>query len=270
MNNIKRFTFVLYHWKAVAGIWWHADKTGTGQVILHSAASVHDTRYIARPSDLPGHVRRHGPQRNPRRWFADLPRPGQVDIHSRKGWSLGRRCRLDGRPQRWWKAEDSGKLPVFLSVRGLLVINDWSKKLFSLHHAHSVLLHHQMARLFYHKPQFAILDECTSAVSVDVEGSMYQYCRQVGITLFTVSHRRSLWQHHEVSRRSHAHAALIFCSASLSVMRLCVLIDPLINYFPVLPAHGRKGQLRVQADRFGHDWIRLLTQLTHTQTQVDL
>nr|QST14993.1 ABCD3 protein [Diaphanosoma celebensis] len=54
-----------------------------------------------------------------------------------------------------------------------------------------------MARLFYHKPQFAILDECTSAVSVDVEGSMYQYCRQVGITLFTVSHRRSLWQHHE-------------------------------------------------------------------------
>ena len=57
-----------------------------------------------------------------------------------------------------------------------------------------------MARLFYHKPQFAILDECTSAVSVDVEGSMYQYCRQVGITLFTVSHRRSLWTHHEVSR----------------------------------------------------------------------
>lgn len=39
----------------------------------------------------------------------------------------------------------------------------------------------QMARLFYHKPQFAILDECTSAVSVDVEGFMYEYCRNVSV-----------------------------------------------------------------------------------------
>ncbi|XP_048457498.1 ATP-binding cassette sub-family D member 3a [Rhincodon typus] len=54
-----------------------------------------------------------------------------------------------------------------------------------------------MARLFYHKPQFAILDECTSAVSVDVEGYIYSHCRKVGITLFTVSHRKSLWTHHE-------------------------------------------------------------------------
>eukprot|EP01104_Vermistella_antarctica_P021133 TRINITY_DN9359_c0_g1_i1.p1 TRINITY_DN9359_c0_g1~~TRINITY_DN9359_c0_g1_i1.p1 ORF type:complete len:672 (+),score=134.31 TRINITY_DN9359_c0_g1_i1:36-2051(+) len=54
-----------------------------------------------------------------------------------------------------------------------------------------------MSRLFYHKPQFAILDECTSAVSVDVEGAMYNRSRELNITLFTVSHRKSLWKYHE-------------------------------------------------------------------------
>uniref|UniRef100_A0A914DZW5 ABC transporter domain-containing protein n=1 Tax=Acrobeloides nanus TaxID=290746 RepID=A0A914DZW5_9BILA len=54
-----------------------------------------------------------------------------------------------------------------------------------------------MARLFYQRPQFAILDECTSAVSVDVEGAIYRRCRELNITLFTVSHRKSLWVHHE-------------------------------------------------------------------------
>jgi len=49
-----------------------------------------------------------------------------------------------------------------------------------------------MARLFYHKPLFAILDECTSAVSKDVEANLYNYCKKQGITLFTVSHRDTL------------------------------------------------------------------------------
>ncbi|EPQ02143.1 ATP-binding cassette sub-family D member 3 [Myotis brandtii] len=54
-----------------------------------------------------------------------------------------------------------------------------------------------MARLFHHKPQFAILDECTHLVSVDMEGYICNHYAGVGITLFTLSHRKCLWKHHE-------------------------------------------------------------------------
>jgi len=54
-----------------------------------------------------------------------------------------------------------------------------------------------MARVFYHRPLYAILDECTSAVSSEVEHSIYEVGNKLGITLFTVSHRESLKRHHQ-------------------------------------------------------------------------
>jgi len=53
-----------------------------------------------------------------------------------------------------------------------------------------------MARLFYHRPRYAILDECTSSVTLETEKVMYDNAKTLGITLMTVSHRRSLWKYH--------------------------------------------------------------------------
>ncbi|OLY77873.1 ATP-binding cassette sub-family D member 2 [Smittium mucronatum] len=54
-----------------------------------------------------------------------------------------------------------------------------------------------MARLFYHQPMFAILDDCTSAVSYETEGKIYEYAKSIDITLITISHRNSLSMYHD-------------------------------------------------------------------------
>lgn len=48
------------------------------------------------------------------------------------------------------------------------------------------------ARLIYHEPRFAIIDEGTSAVSSDVEGLLYETCKARGITVIVISTRISL------------------------------------------------------------------------------
>ena len=52
------------------------------------------------------------------------------------------------------------------------------------------------ARLFYHRPKYAILDECTSSLTAEIERTIYTEAKRLGITLMTVSHRRSLWRYH--------------------------------------------------------------------------
>lgn len=53
-----------------------------------------------------------------------------------------------------------------------------------------------MARLFYHSPRYAILDECTSSQDLNTEKIMYEEAKKRGTTLITVSHRRTLWKYH--------------------------------------------------------------------------
>jgi ATP-binding cassette subfamily D (ALD) long-chain fatty acid import protein len=53
-----------------------------------------------------------------------------------------------------------------------------------------------MARLFYHEPRYAFMDEGTSAVSSDVEGLLYDKAKERGITIITISTRASLKKYH--------------------------------------------------------------------------
>ncbi|XP_048139310.1 ABC transporter D family member 1-like isoform X2 [Rhodamnia argentea] len=58
-----------------------------------------------------------------------------------------------------------------------------------------------MARLFFQKPLFGILDECTNATSVDVEEHLYRLAADMGITVVTSSQRPALIPFHTLELR---------------------------------------------------------------------
>ena len=68
-----------------------------------------------------------------------------------------------------------------------------------------------MGRLIYHKLKYAILDECTSSVSIDVEGHLYTYLKYRGITLITVRHRDTLWKFLDYLLRFKGEKLYEFC-----------------------------------------------------------
>ena len=51
--------------------------------------------------------------------------------------------------------------------------------------------------MLYHQPRFAVLDECTSAVSVDAEEELYRAAMTSGTTCITVSQRLTLPEFHQ-------------------------------------------------------------------------
>jgi len=53
------------------------------------------------------------------------------------------------------------------------------------------------ARLLYHSPKYAVLDECTNGIAPDVEVGLYKRCQQLGITVFSISHKLELKSLHD-------------------------------------------------------------------------
>ncbi|GAB4822712.1 hypothetical protein N2152v2_009758 [Parachlorella kessleri] len=58
-----------------------------------------------------------------------------------------------------------------------------------------------MARLFFHRPRFGVLDECTNATSVEVEEHLYKHAASLGITLVTITQRTALVKYHQLELR---------------------------------------------------------------------
>jgi ABC-type lipoprotein export system ATPase subunit len=53
------------------------------------------------------------------------------------------------------------------------------------------------ARLFYHNPNFCLMDEATSAMDLHMENKCLKKCAKMGITLISVAHRPTVIPHHE-------------------------------------------------------------------------
>ena len=53
------------------------------------------------------------------------------------------------------------------------------------------------ARLFYHRPKFVVLDECTNGISPDVEQDLYNRCTDLNLGIFSISHKIELKEFHD-------------------------------------------------------------------------
>ena len=73
-------------------------------------------------------------------------------------------------------------------------------------------LHIPISTIFLFDPdlQYAVLDEATSLVPVEVEGLMMQHATELGITLLTVSHRPSLWKYHSMILQYDGQGGYVF------------------------------------------------------------
>ncbi len=53
-----------------------------------------------------------------------------------------------------------------------------------------------LARVMYHRPKYAILDECSSAINIEAEQAIFSRLVTLGMGLITISHRHTLFKFH--------------------------------------------------------------------------
>lgn len=89
---------------------------------------------------------------------------------------------------------DAGKPGAPVTARGWDQVQPWTETLSGGEKQRLA-----MARLLFHAPRFAVLDECTSAVSADGEAELYAATAEAGITTLSVAHRPALKKYHALA-----------------------------------------------------------------------
>ena len=89
---------------------------------------------------------------------------------------------------------DAGKPGAPVTARGWDQVQPWTETLSGGEKQRLA-----MARLLFHAPRFAVLDECTSAVSADGERELYAAAAEAGITTLSVAHRPALKKFHALA-----------------------------------------------------------------------
>jgi ATP-binding cassette, subfamily D (ALD), peroxisomal long-chain fatty acid import protein len=123
-----------------------------------------------------------------------------------------------------------------------------------------------IARVLYHEPQYAIIDEGTSAVSSDVEGLLYETCKEKGISEFDICHfQGSTLSLNPLANTWRVNEALITISTRASLKKY--------HTFNLILGMGERGD-EWQFDRIGteHEKMQVekeLQELRERMAQVE-
>lgn len=125
----------------------------------------------------------------------------------------------------------------------LHMVKDWS-----LHLSLGSQQRLAMARLYYHRPQFAVLDECTSQVTPEMEQKMYTHAtKELNITVLSVAHRTSIWRFHKYLLQFDGKGGYIFKKFDhekrLRLVEEKMDIEKKLNSVPSLKARLRELQI---------------------------
>jgi len=115
-----------------------------------------------------------------------------------------------------------------------------------------------IARLLYHRPRFAILDECTSSMSKDMERWLFEVARELGISCVTITHRPALQEYHhqmlkltgDLSEDAKGWELVDLPSNNLPMKTFAATEAEVHSRIQALKQKGR-GQVRLPAEQSG-------------------